>query len=130
MLLNVFDRAQRLHPSAQLSLYVDDGTVEAMGTAAAVAETVVGATNCICEGMTGVGLAVSRTKNVVVASSQELGKAIEEGKKGWNVRLVSATKMLGTGAAAGIRRAGCVTLSRVTTFLRRQGNYGMFRRAG
>ena len=106
LLLNIFDRAHRMHPTATLSLYVDDGTIEAMGPAAMVTETLVGATNCICDGMNGVGLTVSRTKNVVVASSQELGKAIEEGTRGWKVRFVRATKMLGTGAAAGIRRAG------------------------
>ena len=130
LLLNIFDRAHRMHPTATLSLYVDDGTIEAMGPAAMVTETLVGATNCICDGMDGVGLTVSRTKNVVVASSQELGKAIEEGTRGWKVRFVRATKMLGTGAAAGIRRAGGVTLARVTAFLRRQGNYGALRRAG
>ena len=38
--------------------------------------------------------------------------------------------MLGTGAAAGVRRAGGVTLTRVSNFLRRQGNYGRLRKAG
>ena len=74
LLLKIYDKASYLYPSVKLSLYVDDGTVEGMGPESAVTETVVGATNFICEGMAEVGLSVSRTKNVVIASSKSLGK--------------------------------------------------------
>ena len=83
-----------------------------MGSLAAVVEAVTNATNCICEGMEEIGMAISKTKNVVIASSKEIGKAIERGTSRWKVKAVSSTKMQGVGATAGVRRAAGA-LSRV-----------------
>ena len=130
LLLKVFDTDHHHYPLAKLTLYVDDGTVEAIGSPAAVVEAVTNATNCICEGMEEIGIAISKTKNVVIASSKEIGKAIEQGTSRWKVEAVSSTKMLGVGATAGVRRAAGALFARVKTFLRRQGNYGKLRRAG
>ena len=130
LLIGIFDAARRMCPTVPLTLYVDDATVESVGTNRTVAEAVVKVTAEVCKGLEGSGLVLSKTKNVVIASCKELGDDICAGLKKWMVKRCSGAKMLGVGTTAAVRRSTAVSAARVAAFARRRGQFGMLRRAG
>ena len=130
LMIGIFDEARRLFPSVTLTLYVDDGTLESVGTVRTVAEALIGATTVICEGLEEGGMVLSMTKNKVVASGKELGTTIQEGLVRWKVGRTACTQMLGVGTAAGVRRCTAALAARTAAFGRRRGQFGMLRKAG
>ena len=92
--------------------------------------TVVGVTHMVCNALTAIGLTMSAVKNVVLASSSKLGTALQEKLALWGVRYRTVARMLGVGAAAGIRRVASVATQRFVAFARRRGQFGKLRRLG
>ena len=115
-------------PSVTITVYVDDSTLECAGTQRTVVEAVVSATAGACIGLEGVGMAISPTKNIVLASRKNIGKAAQEGLGRWGVRWCKVGKMLGVGAAAGVRRTTTGLAERAAAFARRGGLFVGLRR--
>ena len=130
LMIGIFDEAHTTCPAVALTLYVDDATIENVGTVKTVAERVVKVTIAACNGLEERGLVLSRTKNRVVASCRELGEAISDGLKAWNVIRCPLVKMLGVGSTAAVRRNTAVATARTAAFLRRRGQFGKLRKAG
>ena len=130
LMIGIFDEAHTTCPAVALTLYVDDATIENVGTVKTVAERVVKVTIAACNGLEERGLVLSRTKNRVVASCRELGEAISDGLKAWNVISCPLVKMLGVGSTAAVRRNTAVATARTAAFLRRRGQFGKLRKAG
>ena len=79
LLIGIFDQSYRMFPMIEQTLYVDDATIECIGTQQVVEQTVLGATRFICQALTDVGLKLSTVKNVLLASSAKLGKSLQDG---------------------------------------------------
>ena len=77
-MIGVFDRVARVSPSAGLTVYVDDSTIECAGTQRTIVEAVIGATVLVCSGLEERGITFSQTKNVVIASRKVIGKEVQE----------------------------------------------------
>ena len=83
LMIGVFDRVARVSPSAGLTVYVDDSTIECAGTQRTIVEVVIGATVLVCLGLEERGITFSQTKNVVIASREVIGKEIQEALGRW-----------------------------------------------
>ena len=130
LMIGVFDEVNRLCPSVSLTVYVDDGTLESVGTERTVTEEAVKATVVACMGLEGCGMVLSRVKNKVIASSKELGGTIAMRLQRWGVVRCREAKMLGVGTVAATRRTTAVLTARIAAFGRRRGQFGMLKRAG
>ena len=115
LMIGIFDRVQRMVPSAVITVYVDDTTLEFAGTHNTVMAAAVEPTGLACGGFEERGLVLSQTKNKVLASRKQLGQAIEADLR-WGVRWSATGKMLGVGAAAAVRRTTEVAAERVAKF--------------
>ena len=130
LMIGVFDEVWRVVPSSMPTVYVDDGTLECVGTHKSVVMATIIATRVACEGLEGVGMILSRTKNKVLATRKRVGMEIQEGLKEWNVRYSVTAKMLGVGAAAAVRRTTTVLVERIAAFARRRGQFAKLRKVG
>ena len=130
MILQIGDAICNRFPEAELTMYVDDDTIEAEGEEHEVEETVVGATELLCTSLTEVGLAVSPKKNCCLASSAALGRRIAARLTPWAVQHVEVAKMLGVGVTAGVRRNMQATAQRIKKLAGRKENYAKLKRLG
>ena len=129
LMIGVFDKVTRMSPSAELTVYVDDSTVECVGTQRTVVQAVVGATVLACSELEERGITFSQTKNVVLASRKAVGLEVQDALRRWGVRWSKFGKMLGVGAAAGVRRSTRCLVERAAAFARRGGLFHGLRRA-
>ena len=74
LLLDVMDDLKQQLPKAACSLYVDDGTIDAEGTRQDVAGMLKCATHILVEGMKKVGLQLSSTKSVLLATCKAVAR--------------------------------------------------------
>ena len=130
LMIGVFDQVRHLRPSAMLTVYVDDGTIECAGTEKTMLETATLATEMACEGLVQGGMRLSRTKNILLSSCKRLGEATQEKLKQWHVKRSKYGKMLGVGTAAGVKRTTEGMAERVAAFARRRGLFHGLRRMG
>ena len=108
LMLDVMDEVVASAPQASLTLYVDDATAEASGSRRQVAATLARATAVLADGVAAVGLEVSTSKSVVVASHRRIRRRVGRTRASCGGRLVRdahVAKMLGCGTAGGRRRS-------------------------
>ena len=116
LLIQPLDTALHANPHASVSAYVDDVTVEAVGTEQLVHKSVVGATKSFTCELIGMGMEFSRTKNVCSCSSNALGRRAVQALPHLDVKLSRRAKSLGVGLGAGVTRNASVAAKRLQDF--------------
>lgn len=118
-------------PTAQLSLYVDDLTIESSGNAHEFTVVVTGATDYIIEYLQKDRLLeVSKKKSVVVGSKVSVARGICRASKTGKLSQVKQAKLLGTPSGGGKRRATKAVSDRLPKVKKAVGKYRALRRAG
>ena len=130
LMISIFDEVRRQLPSAMITVYVDDTTIECAGTQKTVLETVTAATEMVCSGMVHNGMKLSTTKNVVLSSRKRLGEAIQRKLGRWHVKRSVRGKMLGVGVSGGVRRTTEGMAERAAAFARRRDFFTGLRKMG
>ena len=130
VVIPIMDRVIMRYARAVLTIYVDDTTVEVMGSKKIVIEDAIGATAAVCMEFAEARMKVSDTKNYVLASRPTVGRSIEAGLKQWGVRWTSTAKVLGVGVGAGAIRCARFIERRLTDFGRTVGRHRRLRRVG
>ena len=117
--------------AVNLTLYVDDLTVETKGDDEAAALKNAAVVDQICEILQNqMDFDVSRKKSVVVANKPIAAIMTAENSQTGMVRAVKIAKLLGTATKAGGRRAVGELKTRMTKFKKRLPKYQMLRRIG
>ena len=76
LLAELWDRVHRLHPSIDLSVYVDDTGIEAKGTVKHIMRVLPAATKVVAEGLGELRMELSTEKCVALGSSAALAERI------------------------------------------------------
>ena len=116
LMLDVMDELEIELPTAGLALYVDDGTVEVDGSQKFVAESLETAIQVLVKGVAQVGLELSKTKSVVMATAEKVARYVARASKVAGLRVLKVkrnSKVLGCGNAAGNRRCTKVLNARL-----------------
>ena len=116
-----------------MALYVDDGTVGVDGTRKEVYQKLSRAAQILAKGVAAVGLELSCSKSVVMATSQAVARAIARSAKVLGKRVlkvVRQTKMLGNGNAAGNKRDTKVMQQRLKQHTKKRKRIRALRAAG
>ena len=127
--INIIDKALRLAPLVQPSLYVDDLSAEAAGGDNVVAQQVVAFTMSVCNDVTTHKMEVSCTKSLCMASNTKLGQRIRDGLRRYGIQLRHRVTSLGAGLGAGRRRNAIVLKKRLTAFVKRLPRFRKLARA-
>ena len=105
LLLDVIQEAQAgFGDTLEITLYVDDMTLSASGTAKTVASILAKATDCVVRHFRKLGMIVSEKKSVTVASSHDLARKTAAGAATKSIRPRKSAKLLGVGTAGGKKR--------------------------
>jgi hypothetical protein len=108
---------------------VDDITVETVGASGTIALTCAKTVNALVDGLEGMRMDFSATKNVVLASTRELANSVVS-LVSVPVTAVKAAKALGVGMGAGVRRNASAALKRFRAFAARRSQFQRLRRSG
>ncbi len=101
LLIRMLDNVARKHPNVGLTICVDDSTFECTGTSRAVVQAITAAGTAMCDGFIALGLTVSKTKSVVLASSAALATEAARGLRRFGVTPKAQSDLPGTTATAG-----------------------------
>ena len=129
LLLRWADRAASISLHCRLTVYVDDVTIETIGTPSIVLDKHVVVTNSFTSDLRRMRLEFSPTKNATSASSDSLSKQVCEGLVGIAVAAMSRCVSLGTGLGAGTRRNCQQARKRLGAFRARLPRFKALRRA-
>ncbi len=124
LLLRLLDGVRAACPQVKLTAYVDDLAVEATRTQREAAGAVTGAGRMLCNGLTGLGLRLSRAgKCVAMATAASTAADIAADLADFGVKAAERAKILGSGAGAGVRRNAAVQQKRWVALLARLGRF-------
>ena len=130
LLITSFDRARRYFPRCNLSVYVDDVGAELAATRKLIMEELVPLVLFLAEEFTRLRLEVSPTKNMCLASTAELGRALAEAWVSVHATFVTRARSLGAGLGAGTRRNVTVLEKRFNGFRQWISRFRMLKRSG
>ncbi len=120
LLYRLLAAVAKKYPQLTLSAYVDDVSAEAVGSAKAVSDVIVGAGLELCEGMCKLGLRLSRSgKCNCTATTDAIGNNIADRMKAFGVVFMRRVKSLGVGLGAGKRRHAAVQKTRLGKFVQK-----------
>ena len=127
LLVEVMSRAD-LVPYTSIYLYVDDATFDAIGPSPVVEQAVVQAVRIFTEGMQELEMEFSDTKNVCIASSPDLARAIAARLPGLGIKVRRSAKSLGAPVSGGKVRNVEVQRKRLAAFKVRKTLFRKLRR--
>ena len=130
LLIQPLDAAMLASPHVSISAYVDDVTIEAVGTDRLVHKAVVGATKSFTCDLVNMGMEFSDTKNVCSSSDSGLARKAVQALPELKVKLCQRTKSLGSGLGAGVARNASVASRRLQSFRSRLGRFRRQRMEG
>ena len=130
LLIQPRDHAKRAFPMASISAYVDDVTIEAIGTERLARRATVGATKVFSTDLISMGMEVSGTKNVCSSSDPGMAQCAVREVQHLMVKISKRAKALGLGLGAGVVRNASVARARLSTFRARRGRFRGLRRCG
>ena len=113
---------------AAITLYVDDLTLSASGSAEAVTACLARATDAVVQMFSRLGLVVSVTRSAVVASAPALAKQTAAATATSAVRPRRHAKLLGTATAGGRRRSSALVNQRIDKFKEKVGRMRALRK--
>ena len=121
VMINLVDKALRLHPSVSPTLFVDDLAASSAGPDKWIKRELGGFIIVVVKGFLENCFELSGTKSLVTASTEELGLAMEElwREAGIAIQFVQKVKALGVGLGAGVRRDVDVAKRRLRTMKKR-----------
>ena len=129
LLIQWADEAVALSLHARLTVYVDDVTIETVGTVKVVRGQHAKVTNTFISSLIDTRLQFADTKNVTCASTSSLGAEVCGLLEGIAVKAVSRCVSLGTGLGAGNRRNAQQVRKRLRSFRKRIPRFKALRRA-
>ena len=116
-------------PLIELTVYVDDTSLESSGSADTVARTIAGATWLFTTALQAMGMEFSDTKNTVVASSPAIADRIINGLPNLKTTTATKAKSLGGAISNGKVRNTAVMKKRLKAFRERKVRFQKLRRA-
>ena len=130
LLLETMDIVARSSRIVTLTVYVDDVSVEAVGSCSMLMQQWVAAMRLLVAGLVAKRMEFSETKNTVVASSQRLAVAAAAAVPEVTIHVRCTGKSLGAGIGAGVRRCVAAAAKRARALAARRGRFRFLRRAG
>ena len=112
-----------------ITLYVDDSTLEAVGPAPVVRRAVVEAARIFTSAVQAMGMELSSSKNVCVASTPALAQSIADALPGLSIKVARKAKALGGAISGGKVRNTDVLKQRIMAFKVRKTCFRKLRRA-
>ena len=94
LLIEWFDDTVRTFSLITITVYVDDTSLESAGSSRTVVDTVVGAVKHFTTALFNIGMDVSPTKNVIMASHTDIATRILSQFPGLNLSIVKCRKIL------------------------------------
>ena len=128
LLIRIMDDISYRVPFLIITLYVDDSSFEAVGSKKVVIAAVSKAVQLFANAMCSVGMELSPTKNVCLASSSGIAQAIIAKCPGLDIGATRATKSLGGGIGTGKTRSVGVLAKRLKQFRARRARFRKARR--
>jgi len=128
LLIKCMDRVVYRFPSVHLTVYVDDTSLEAVGTPKRIIHEMVGATQCLADAFDDLRMELSPTKNVCCASSLAISKAVISSLPGIKLKAATQAKSLGSVISAGKVRNVSVLKSRLAAFKVRKEHFRKVRK--
>ena len=116
LLIRCVDETVYRFPEVVVTLYVDDTSIEGVGPARRIVTEVSEATRFLVNGFLGMGLELSPTKNVCVASRAELANAAANRLPKLRLKIASQARSLGAALVAGKRRSAIILDKRLRDF--------------
>ena len=116
VLIKRIDETVYRFPDVDITVFVDDTSLEGVGPLRKVLHNVTGATRYLTEGLIDMELELSPTKNVAVASRSALAKAAADQLPLLHLKIANQAKSLGAAIAAGKRRNVSVLKKRLKDF--------------
>lgn len=129
-MMSLVDRLVKANPLVKATLFVDDLSIEATGTAQRVAPAAIKAGVQACTEIEARGMEVSKSKCLCTASDERIGLDIQKGLKQFGVRYQAEVKSLGVGMAAGKKRPTKVQAARLNAFKKRIGRLRILAKSG
>ena len=102
-LYDLLDQVHKDHRPVQVRSFVDDLALRVQGVKGAVVQRAVSAAGALLKGLEDRGAKVSREKTVVMASSRQLEKQVQEGLAGEGFQIQTATTARDLGGDAQVR---------------------------
>ena len=132
VMINLVEKTLEAHPSVTPTLFVDDLAAEAAGPDLWIEEELGGFIIIIADGFRDNQFELSRTKSLVTASTDALGKKMEKlwEEAGIFIKRVRNVKALGVGLGAGVRRNVDVMRHRLRTMKKRVPRFRRLRKLG
>ena len=119
-----------VHPSVVPVLFVDDLSVQSIGSLEHLEDHFVDFLKLVCSRIGRDGMELSRTKSVFTASSNSVSEVLETGMQHLGISYRDRVKALGAGLGAGTRWNTRVQQDRLKAFRKRKPRFRMLRRAG
>lgn len=130
IMIRLIEKARRLAPMVVPTLFVDDIGAEVMGPAKVVIEQLPKFVKSIAKSVTDAVMELSGTKCVCNASTDKLGRSLQENLKPLNVKYQKQVKSLGVGLAGGRRRCSKFLKKRLLRFKFRTRKFRTMQAAG
>ena len=129
LLVEWADRAVAMTIFTRLTVYVDDATIETIGTRRLIEKHHAEVVNAFTTDLRLMRLEFSPTKNVTTASSEALASRVCKDIKGIVMKYANRCVSLGSGLGAGTRRNTQQTLKRLKAFKSRVPRFKALKRA-
>ena len=130
LLIQWADRAAAVTLHARITIYVDDATIETVGTKRLVERYHAEVVNTFTTDLRLMRLEFSPTKNVTCGSTHAIAKKVAEDITGISMKVVSRCVSLGTGLGAGRRRNAQQMGKRLGAFRARVPRFKALKRNG
>ena len=129
LLIESVDAAHAAFPhTVSLTVYVDDTSIEAVGSEAGGTATLVQATRLFTSALQDTGMAFSATKNVVTSSRRRIAQSLAAALPSLAIRVVRGARSLGAPVMGTRRRFARTTHLRAAAFRVRRRHFQKLRR--
>ena len=128
LLIKCMDRVIHRFPEIELTVYVDDTSLEAVGPAKYITDLIVGATQCLADSFAQLRIELSPTKNLCCASAASISDNVARRLPSIKFRIVAHAKSLGATIMASKRRNTDVLKKRLSAVKARVVLYHRVRR--
>ena len=123
LLIEFADSVVRSFPLVSLTVYVDDTSIEAVGSPLRVKEQVIAATAMFVSDIQATGMQFSPTKNAIMASHPGIARVVALAFPTLCASVVESAKSLGGAVANGKVRNARVATCRATAFRLRKPHF-------
>jgi hypothetical protein len=130
VMIPIVDEAVEQYKQVEPTLFVDDLSVEVVGPFKSLPSIIAGFVKVVAKGIIESEMELSATKCICNASTDELGKEVQEALRPLDIRYQQRVKSLGVGLGGGRRRNVQVSWARLKAYASRIGKFQRLQRAG